>query len=93
MWDFSLGQALFIPLGFNVPRDCWVSPVSYCLFQKAGDTLKKKLHIGRGNKFSISVLWVLISISHQMDRISESGKFMMYTFEIYKTFPLFHLFE
>lgn len=34
---------------------------------------------------------MLISISHQMDGISGSGNFVMYTFEIYKMFPLFHL--
>lgn len=41
MWDFGLSQTLPIPLGFNMPQDYWVSPISYCLFQKAGDTVKR----------------------------------------------------
>ena len=41
MWDFGLSQTLLIPLGFNMPQDYWVSPISYCLFQKAGDTVKR----------------------------------------------------
>lgn len=93
MWDFDLSQTLFILLGLNMPYDYWVSPISNRLFQKAGDTLEKNLGFGRGNKFSISVLRVLISTSYQLDGVSEFGKIVMYTFEIYKMFPLFYLFE
>ena len=76
-----------------MPHNYWVSPISNRLLQKAGDTLKKYLTLEEETNSQYQSSRVLIPTSHQMDGISGLGYIMMYTFEIYKTFFLFHPFE